>query len=103
MTRRAIAVPVGCDTGERVSIIVTVSLLIVHILQVLQQPGANRLPLQSLAGPCRAGAQVKGGKRRKPAEPGVDLRLIRWVSGRFNPWAITAAISRNAIPSSATA
>ena len=35
------------------------------------------LPLQALAGPCRAGAQVKGGKRRKPAEPGVDLRLIQ--------------------------
>lgn len=51
--------------------------MIVHVLQVLQQPGANRMPLQALAGPCRAGAQVKGGKRRKPAELCVDLRLIR--------------------------
>ena len=44
---------------------------------IRDRPGADRLPLQSLAGPCRAGAQLKGGKGGKPAEPGVGLRLIQ--------------------------
>ena len=46
--------------------------------------------------------------RRDPADLAARAKAekyakSRWVSGRFNPWAITAAISRNAIPSSATA
>ena len=74
MTRRATAIPVGCDTGECVTIIVTVSLYDSPYSAGSSSSRANWLP-PSAAGPCRAGAQVKAVNGAKPAEPSLDLLI----------------------------